>query len=161
MAWGPEYVPSEGLRLWTQSSDLQHVDYHMQGLLPTEDILHSFASTNVTTNTNIEVYQAKAVWVASLLICSLTVLCLGIFGIICKSRSLAPKRFDPVIGQTFDNPDFGLDPGGTTLDVDDRLRLLGQLEIQIGDVRKDWDLGRLSFAVKENVAPLKLGRFYE
>lgn len=78
-----------------------------------------------------------------------------------ESRSLAPKRFDPVIGQTFDNPDFGLDPGGTTLDVDDRLRLLGQLEIQIGDVRKDWDVGRISFAVKENVAPLKLGRFYE
>lgn len=161
LAWGPEYVPSEGLRLWTQSSDLQHVDYHIQGLLPTEDILHLFALTNVTTSTDIEVYQAKAVWVASLLICSLTVLCLGIFGIICESRSLAPKRFDPVIGQTFDNPDFGLDPGGTTLDVDDRLRLLGQLEIQIGDVRKDWDVGRISFAVKENVAPLKLGRFYE
>ncbi|KAH9985175.1 hypothetical protein F4779DRAFT_639551 [Xylariaceae sp. FL0662B] len=93
-------------------------------------------------------------WVADLIFCSLTTTCICIFGILFRSRSLALDRFDAVLGHTFDNPDFGLDSGGITLDVDERLCLLDQLAVRVVDVRKFWDIERIGFTMKDNVAPL-------
>ncbi|KAH9988759.1 hypothetical protein F4779DRAFT_638277 [Xylariaceae sp. FL0662B] len=159
--WGPEYIPSGGLRLLTPSSDLGQIDSQLRNTLYGDMPFWSYAAANVTTSNSTEVYQPVIAWVACLLICSLTLLAIGSFGIICEKRCLAPKRFEPVLGQTFDNPDFGLGSGGTTLDVDERLQLLGRLEVRVGDTRKGWDVGRIGFAIRENIAPLQLGRLYE
>lgn len=160
--WGPGYIPANGLKLHTQSSDSwQTIIGKPDEFLDGRKELYWYAEANITTSVGKEVYQPVAIWVAVLLFCSLSITCIGILGIICKSKSLAPNRFDAVFGHTYDNPDFGLDSGATTLGVDERLRLLGHLEVRVGDVRKGWDVGRIGLAMKDNVSTLKLGRSYE
>ncbi|KAI1498917.1 hypothetical protein F5X99DRAFT_391829 [Biscogniauxia marginata] len=135
--WGLKYLPPEGTQLLTQSFPPNQTSSWVIGEGDCVNEYYFYAATNVTTSVTTKVYRPEIVWVTVLLICSLILIGIGILGIVCESRSLAPNRFDAVLRHTFDNPEFGAGIGGTTLDVDERLKLLGQIEVEVGVLGKD------------------------
>jgi hypothetical protein len=159
--WGAEYHPWNGLQRITQSNHIGEA---------TGDIVRSYeqygdffnAAANVTTAYDSEVYAPSVPWVVILLLCSLTALGAGVVGILCNVRSLAPRVFDPVYAYTYSER-FGLDdrPGGGTLKIEDRARLLGDMKIRLGDLNGDSDVGHIGVARAESVSPLVYGRLYE
>lgn len=159
--FGPEHSPSGGLRLLSQSTKLKQIHSQLRETSNDDYWGFSYAATNVTTTYSVDVYHPIICWVVVLLLCSATLLCVGTFGIVCESRSLAPGMFDPVLSHTCNNITFGIEPGGSTLDVEDRLRILGHMEVRVGDIHHVSDVGYIGLAVKEKVMPMRKGRLYE
>ncbi|KAI1742584.1 hypothetical protein F4680DRAFT_463591 [Xylaria scruposa] len=56
---------------------------------------------------------------------------------------------------------LGLGGGWVYFRTDERLCLLNQLEVKVGDVMGNADIGRIAFAMKDKVLPVLNGRFYE
>ncbi|KAH9897424.1 hypothetical protein F4778DRAFT_783007 [Xylariomycetidae sp. FL2044] len=122
---------------------------------------HFYAATNATNTLSETIYQASAGWITVVIACSLMLLGFGILGIICESKCLAPNRFDSVLSHTYDNPQFEPESGASTVDVEARLKQLGNLEVRVGDVSKGGDVGRIGLGLKSKVQGLKLGKLYE
>ncbi|KAI0160567.1 hypothetical protein GGR57DRAFT_519424 [Xylariaceae sp. FL1272] len=133
---GPHYMPHDGLRLISQSN-------------------------NIGEPTIPKVYDPVTLWVVILLLCSLTALTVCLIGIMCDMRTLAPRIFDPVLSFTYDAEKFDLEPGGTTLDMENRAEVLGDLQVRIGDVKHESEVGSIGFGVRDKVKPLITGRLYE
>ncbi|KAI3319507.1 hypothetical protein HD806DRAFT_525491 [Xylariaceae sp. AK1471] len=160
--WGPEYTPVDGLKVISKSSDLGIVWTNIRERFKGYGgSLRYYATTNVTTSNSNEVYRADPLWITLLVLCSLSGITIGIVGLICEARSLAPDRFDPVLGLTFDNTELGLPLGGSAVGVDDRLCLLNQLVVRVGDVARDEEIGRIGLAIESRVSPVRRERFYK
>jgi hypothetical protein len=106
------------------------------------------------------VYSPDLIWNGLLIFSSVVLLVTGCFGIIVSFLTNAPDIFDPVISQTYDNPHMRLPAGGSTLDTIDRSRLLRDVEVRVGDINCDQDVGKLVFAVAGDVQPLVIGKSY-
>ncbi|KAI1153940.1 hypothetical protein F4825DRAFT_413406 [Nemania diffusa] len=166
--WGPEYDPTSGLKLVSTSSEFEGVwtDLHRYFEKYSKSLRdfsggYGYATTITNTSISTEVYKANYVWVTLNFICLLTALALAIIGLVCESRSVVPNRFDSVLGLTYNNQDLGLEMDGSVLGVDERLRLLSQLEVRVGDVKGNAETGRIAFAAKDKPLPVRKGRLYE
>ncbi|KAI0551664.1 hypothetical protein F4679DRAFT_134534 [Xylaria curta] len=166
--WGPEYDPINGLKLVSKSSELKvaWTDLHryFQGYSGSRREFsggYGYATTIANTSISTEIYKADPVWVTLTIFCSLTAITLGAIGLICELRSMIPNRFDSVLGLTYNNRDLGLLVDGSVLGTDERLRLLNQLEVRVGDVMGHADIGRIAFAMKDEVLPVRKERLYE
>ncbi|KAI1264018.1 hypothetical protein F5Y18DRAFT_392260 [Xylariaceae sp. FL1019] len=154
----PEYAPRNGLKLITQSNNVDEALRRLEVSYLSKDIPCT-AGTNATTTEYTEVYDPVIFWVVVSLTCSSTAVVVGLLGLICDLRSLAPRMFEPALSFTCDEK-FGIEPGGTTLDADDRATLLGDMRCRLGDLRPEAEVGYIGFALEENVARLKAGRLY-
>lgn len=160
--WGPRYTSADGLSAVTVSADFgtawANLQAHFNGYA---GLFRYTAATNATITHKTEVYQADPLWITLLLLCSLTTMTIGIINIVRESRLLIPDRFDPVIGLTYNNPDLGIPWGCSTVGVEDRLRLLSKLEVQVGDLAGNEEIGKIGFALKNKVCLVRKEKLYD
>ncbi|KAI1332934.1 hypothetical protein F5Y16DRAFT_407492 [Xylariaceae sp. FL0255] len=159
--WGQSYTPITGLRLVTQSNDVAKVTDDIDKFYRTGNLDIRDAEANVTTNHDTEVYDPVILWAVILLMCSLTGLAVGVLGIFCDFMSRAHRVFDLVYSFTYNSENFNLKHGGTTLDIEARAEIFGDLRVRLGDLRPYSDVGYIGFALEEKVAALEHGRLYE
>lgn len=83
-----------------------------------------------------------------------------------RSRSREPKTnshiqlFGFVASMTYENPYVRIPKGGSTLDAMERAKLLKDVEVCVGDVHGDRDIGHIAFSAGMPVRKLWRGRLY-
>lgn len=68
--------------------------------------------------------------------------------------------FGFVTSMTYENPYMKIPNGGSTLDAMERARLLKDVEVYVGDVQGDEDVGHIAFAAGSPLRTLERGRLY-
>ncbi len=97
----------------------------------------------------------------SLLLAAATIVFLtGATALALKGRTLAPEMFGFVASMTYENPFMKIPAGGGTFDAMERARLLKDVEVQIGDVNGDEDVGHIALAAGVPLRKLERGRLY-
>lgn len=164
--YGPDHIPATGLTGYN-APDFGHPNIPATGDIP-DGLLGTFrnvpfigANTNASSTKFEEVYNPSTVWLILLFLSSMVMSFVGIIGITCGMKTLAPDRFDSVVSQTYDNPYFECPPGGSGLDVTERAKLLQKVKVMIGNVEQNGDVGKLGFATVENAQPVETAKFYE
>jgi hypothetical protein len=84
----------------------------------------------------------------------------GGVALLLKHRTLGPEMFGFVTSMTYENPWMKISQGGTTLDAMERARLLQDIEVHVGDVCGDEDIGHIAFAAGVPLRNLEKGRLY-
>jgi len=70
------------------------------------------------------------------------------------------QLFGFVTSMTYENPHMQIPDGGSTLDAMERARLLKDVEVYVGDVQCDQDVGHIAFAAGAPLRKLERGRLY-
>ncbi|KAI9891943.1 MAG: hypothetical protein M1814_002328 [Vezdaea aestivalis] len=123
--------------------------------------------TTATLTTVRSVYITNKIWVFLLLVSSITLLLLGLLGLVAKYKSTAPEILGFVSSMTRDNRFFNIKPldsvPGSALDDWERARLLKKVKVQIADVEGEGPIGRIAFVpVRETVLEaVRRRRFYQ
>ncbi|KAJ4366084.1 hypothetical protein N0V95_000311 [Ascochyta clinopodiicola] len=115
-------------------------------------------STEAVVKLSIPVYKVNAPWAAVLIICSLALLLLGVFGIFVQARTVAPDIFNHVSSLTRDNPHVSAPVGGSGLDGSDRARLLKRVRVQLGDAEPQSETGYVALKSINNSDDCREGR---
>lgn len=79
---------------------------------------------------------------------------------ILKHKTLSPELFGFVTSMTYENPWVKVPDGGTTLDAMERARLLKDVEVRVGDVCGNNQVGHTAFAAGVPLRALERGRLY-
>lgn len=112
------------------------------------------AFTNATLETDHEVFNPTYSWCVLLIVSSTALISLGLVGIYCQCRSLAPNMFDPVMGWTYMNPYIPPPPldknGEYPLSIEKRMGALRKLKIRLGSVNGS---NRLIQPQEESIPP--------
>ncbi|KAI0006863.1 hypothetical protein F4779DRAFT_643873 [Xylariaceae sp. FL0662B] len=109
-----------------------------------------------------KVYRANVAYIIVLLVVTILAFFFGIFGALCALHINAPDRFDPVVGQTYDNPTVEEFRGGSTQDWKDRANKLKNLIVRLGDVKGVQEqTGRIGLTTGSTRPLVKGGRVYE
>lgn len=111
------------------------------------------------TNTE-EIFVCNKAWLSVLMVSSIAILLTGLVALILKHRTLAPEIFGFVTSMTYENPWVKIPQGGTTLDAMERARLLKDIEVHVGDVCGEEDVGHIAFAAGVPLRKLERGRLY-
>jgi hypothetical protein len=81
--------------------------------------------------------------------------------IIFKSKPTnVSQLFGFVASMSYENPYVRIPDGGSTLDAMERARLLKDVEVCIGDVHSEKDVGHIALAAGVPVRQLERGRLY-
>ncbi|KAI9715449.1 MAG: hypothetical protein M1812_005925 [Candelaria pacifica] len=111
-----------------------------------------------------EIYHCKRIWLAILLLSSLTLFFCGIITAILHYHVLAPGILNHVSSLTRENPYTPLPPGGCSLDGFARTRLLRDLKVRVVDVKWREGIGHIALSSvrgpADNVGMLRKGRLY-
>ncbi|KAF3040303.1 hypothetical protein E8E12_006936 [Didymella heteroderae] len=118
------------------------------------------ATTTATSKSTTQIFACNFAWVALLLASSIIILITGLVAVVLKRRTLGPEMFGFVASMTYENPWLNLPTGGTMLDSMERARLLKDIEVQIGDVRGNEEIGHIAFAAGVPLRKLERGRLY-
>ncbi|KAH3912226.1 hypothetical protein HBH56_123310 [Parastagonospora nodorum] len=118
------------------------------------------ATTTAKKTTKREIFVCNFAWLALLLSSSTVILITGSMALILKRRTLGPEMFGFVSSMTYENPWVKIPQGGTMLDAMERSRLLRDVEVHVGDVRGQEDIGHIAFATGHPVSKLQRGRLY-
>ncbi|KAF4556795.1 Hypothetical protein D9617_1g086770 [Elsinoe fawcettii] len=102
------------------------------------------------TSTPQEIYRCNIVWFVILLVASGVLLIIGLASFVLEKQILAPDTVGFVSSQTCDNPYVPVPPA-SGLDGLERSRLLFDMEVRIGDVNPDEDIGHVAFAAETDV----------
>lgn len=102
------------------------------------------SNTSATVTREFPIYKASIPWVVTLIVCSTVLLALGIISIVVTLRLSVPDIFGFVSSLTRDNPYIHLPDGGSSLDGEERARLLKDLKVQLGDVREEDKVGYIA-----------------
>ncbi|KAF2832103.1 hypothetical protein CC86DRAFT_377328 [Ophiobolus disseminans] len=121
-------------------------------------------STTAISTRQIPIYRANITWVLMLVLCSGTLLLLGIVNVFVAFQTTVPDIFGYVSSLTRDNPHIQIPEGGSTLDGTQRSRLIRGLKVQLADLQEGEEVGHV--ALKSlggngaKVARLQRGRMY-
>ncbi|KAH3982824.1 hypothetical protein HBI56_006440 [Parastagonospora nodorum] len=118
------------------------------------------ATTPARTKREREIFICNFAWLALLLSSSTVILITGSMALILKRKTLGPEMFGFVSSMTYENPWVKIPQGGTMLDAMERTRLLKDVEVHVGDVRGQDDIGHIAFATGHPVSKLQRGRLY-
>jgi hypothetical protein len=118
------------------------------------------ATTNATISTTHPVFRCNFAWLSLLLAAAITVLLIGIASLILKRKTLGPEMFGYVASMTYENQFIKIPEGGSMLDAMERARLLKDVEISVGDVRGDEEVGHIALAAGVPMRKLEKGRLY-
>jgi hypothetical protein len=116
-------------------------------------------TTGEVTNKQ-EVFLCNTPWLVLLMVSSSVMLIIGTVALALKRRTLGPEMFGLVTSMTYENPWVKVPGGGTTLDAMERARLLKDMEVYVGDVHGDEDIGHIAFAAGVPLRKLERGRLY-
>ncbi|KAL2821317.1 hypothetical protein BDW59DRAFT_174183 [Aspergillus cavernicola] len=107
----------------------------------------SYISAEGTTFVRrITVYRISLPWLIVFIAATILLLLSALAGLFLKSIIIAPDILGYVSSLTRDNPHISLPAGGSTLSGEDRAKLLRDLPVQIADVDKHRDFGRIVLA---------------
>jgi hypothetical protein len=118
------------------------------------------ASTTATATTSKQIFVCNFAWFALLLVASSAILITGFAAVVLKRRTLGPEMFGFVTSMTYENPWLNIPTGGTMLDGMERARLLKDVEVCIGDVRGNEEVGHIALAAGIPLRKLERGRLY-
>jgi hypothetical protein len=118
------------------------------------------ATTNATISKTHQVFVCNFAWLSLLLAAASTILLTGIASLILKRKTLGPEMFGFVTSMTYENPFVKIPDGGSMLDAMERARLLKDVEVSVGDVRGDEDVGHIALAAGVPLRKLERGRLY-
>jgi hypothetical protein len=118
------------------------------------------ATSTAYTTTAEEIYLCNVPWLVLLMTSSLIIFGIGAMGLALKHKTLAPELFGFVTSMTYENPWVNIPRGGTMLDATERAKLLKDVEVYIGDVRGNEDVGHIALAAGVPLRKLERGRMY-
>ncbi|KAL6150944.1 hypothetical protein ACJBU6_09945 [Exserohilum turcicum] len=118
------------------------------------------ATTNATISKTHEIYVCNFAWVSLLFAAAISIFLVGAASLVLKRRTLGPEMFGFVTSMTYENPYLNVPRGGTTLDAMERARLLRDVEVYLGDVCGDKDVGHIALASGTPTHKLNRGRLY-
>jgi hypothetical protein len=118
------------------------------------------ATTNATISKTHQVYVCNYAWLSLLVVAASTVLLIGIASLVLKRKTLGPEMFGFVTSMTYENQHVKIPEGGSMLDAMERARLLKDVEVSIGDVCGDEQVGHIALAAGVPVRKLERGRLY-
>jgi hypothetical protein len=124
------------------------------------DIYFIGATANGTISTTHRVFACNFAWLSLLLAASIVVLLIGIGSLILKRKTLGPEMFGFVSSMTYENQFIKIPQGGSMLDAMERARLLKDVEVTVGDVRGDAEVGHIALAAGVPLRKLEGGRLY-
>jgi hypothetical protein len=87
-------------------------------------------------------------------------LCASISGVVLRKRLKCPDLFDLVAAWTYDNPSLPVEPEGTTMDIARRIRALRNVDVRVGDVWGDREVGKTALGLKSETDRLTDVRLY-
>ena len=121
-----------------------------------------FNSTTALYTRSTEIYICNRAWAAILLLASLLLFLLGMYGALVRYSLRGPQVLGYVSSMTRDNPYVTLPLGGCQLDGMERTRLLRDMKVQLQDVAPRYKIGHiaLSNATPRSNERLRLGRQY-
>lgn len=120
--------------------------------------LGATSTADVTTTT--QIFVCNFGWFTLLIVSSGTLLLTGTAALVLKRKTLGPEMFGFVSSMTYENPWLRIPNGGTMLDGMERARLLKDVEVRIGDVRGDEEVGHIAVAAGVPLRNLERGRLY-
>jgi hypothetical protein len=165
-AYGPDTAPVTDVNAYlpTNLSATEHTffDWFSKFQQKVVDLESPFigATTTGRKTTRREIFVCNFAWVALLLSSSTIILITGSIALVLKRKTLGPEMFGFVSSMTYENPWVKIPKGGTMLDAMERTRLLKDVDVYIGDVRGDEDVGHIAFAAGVPVRQLQRGRLY-
>lgn len=165
-AYGPDTLPVTDVNAYLPAnlSATKHTfdDWIQKYQQTVVDLDYPFlgATTTATTTTNTQIFVCNFAWFALLLASSSVILVTGIVAVVLKRMTLGPELFGFVTSMTYDNPWLDIPKGGTMLDGMERARLLKDVEVCVGDVRGDEDIGHIALAAGVPTRKLERGRLY-
>jgi hypothetical protein len=118
------------------------------------------ATTTGLITSKQEVFLCNTPWLVLLMISATVIFIVGGVALLLKHRTLGPEMFGFVTSMTYENPWMKISQGGTTLDAMERARLLRDIEVHVGDVCGDEDIGHIAFAAGVPLRNLEKGRLY-
>ncbi|KAI1079821.1 hypothetical protein F5B20DRAFT_590369 [Whalleya microplaca] len=99
-------------------------------------------------------------YIVVLLVVTVLVFCFGVAGVICALHTNAPDRFDPVVGQTYDNPSEEF-RGGSAQDWKERGRKTRNVVVRLGDVKSWGKTGKVGLITGDTRPLQRGGRVYK
>ncbi|KAL6712669.1 hypothetical protein ACN47E_000546 [Coniothyrium glycines] len=118
------------------------------------------ATTNATITTTAEIFVLNPAWLSLLMVSSTIILIIGTAALVLKQRTLGPEMFGFVTSMTYENPWVKIPSGGTMLDAMERARLLKDVDVRVGDVCGQKNVGHIAFAAGVPLRALERGRLY-
>jgi hypothetical protein len=122
------------------------------------------ATTMANVTTVEQIFICNFAWLALLFASSGIIFVTGGVALILKRKTLGPEIFGFVTSMTYDNPYVkignGALGGGTTMDAMERARLLKDMQVYIGDVQGDAEVGHIAMAAGVPLRKLERGRLY-
>ncbi|CAN9296662.1 unnamed protein product [Alternaria alternata] len=118
------------------------------------------ATTNATISKTHDIYICNFAWLSLLLVAAVAIFLVGAGSLILKRQTLGPEMFGFVTSMTYENPYLNVPKGGNTLDAMERARLLKDVDVHIGDVCANDDVGHIAFAAGIPMRKLERGRMY-
>jgi hypothetical protein len=118
------------------------------------------ATSTAYTTITVEIYLCNVPWLVLLMTSSLIIFSIGAMGLALKHKTLAPELFGFVTSMTYENPWVNIPRGGTMLDATERAKLLKDVEVYIGDVRGNDEVGHIALAAGVPLRKLERGRMY-
>ncbi|KAJ4340225.1 hypothetical protein N0V95_007545 [Ascochyta clinopodiicola] len=165
-AYGPDTLPVTDINVYLPAnlSATEHsfFDWSTRFGQTAIDLEYPFLGATVTAvvKSTTQIFVCNFAWFALLVVASTVILTTGIVGIVLKRKTLGPEMFGFVTSMTYENPWLNIPTGGTMLDSMERARLLKDIEVRIGDVRGDEDVGHIAFAAGVPLRKLERGRLY-
>jgi hypothetical protein len=125
----------------------------------------SLTGTNVTFNSTVIVYndteffRVNKAWLSVLSLAIILILLTAILSGIVTYIRVGPDATDAISALTMADGRLKMDMG-TMLDADERVRLLKNVELKIGDGYETGEVGRICIGRSEDVGGLEMGRIY-
>jgi hypothetical protein len=118
------------------------------------------ATTTAEVKSTTQIFVCNFLWFTLLVVSSVVILVTGTIAVVLKRKTLGPEMFGFVTSMTYENPWLSIPTGGTMLDGMERARLLKDIEVCIGDVRGNEDVGHIAIAAGVPLRKLERGRLY-
>jgi hypothetical protein len=164
--YGPDTLPVTDLNMYLPSNlsatENTFTDWYATFELVVQRSESPFigATSTAYTTTTEEIYLCNVPWLVLLMTSSVVIFSIGAMGLALKHKTLAPELFGFVTSMTYENPWVKIPRGGTMLDATERAKLLKDVEVYIGDVRGDEDVGHIALAAGVPLRKLERGRMY-
>jgi hypothetical protein len=120
-------------------------------------------NTNAQVSVLQEIYVCHTEWFLSLLVSSILLFVVGVVGTFFNYLTLGPRIIGRLSSLTRDNPHIPMALGGSTLDANERVKMLKDVKVKLGDVLPESDVGHIALSSvdgRAEVGTLRKGRFY-
>jgi hypothetical protein len=164
--YGPDTLPVTDLNMYLPSNlsatENSFIDWYSAFDMVVQRSESPFigATSTAYTTTTEEIFLCNIPWLVLLMTSSVIIFSIGAMGLALKHRTLAPELFGFVTSMTYENPWVNIPRGGTMLDATERARLLKDVEVYIGDVRGNEEVGHIALAAGVPLRKLERGRMY-